>query len=298
MAQVAKFGAMFAPAAWTGENFDYALGQPGVCMTIVVVLLLGCVGVFIIVHNVPIRPTKEDREYAEKILCSAGITVLRKASDCKCVEEELRLLQIVQGAVLSASPRSVGIPKGHSREPRDLYELRQGLCYDRSRVIEKILTIMGFKNRHAALFSIENLNQRRLLLDQGLPSHHVTEVMTRAGWTVLDSNSSWIGLDERQPCISLSKLKRTLPSERRVSDADPILATNFIFVYGLYARHGHFYWPYDHVPDINVIQFLRGLPILLIQLWSFWKPKKYDMSGTVDSLNRAGKQQGINCRRP
>jgi hypothetical protein len=247
-----------------------------------VVLALGCVGVFIIVHNVPTGPTREDREYAKKILYSAGVTAFPKASECKSVEEERRLLQVVQGAVLSASPRSVGIPKGHSREPRDLFELRQGLCYDRSRVIEKILTIMGFKNRHAALFSIENLNQRKLILAQGLPSHHVTEVMTRAGWTVLDSNSSWIGFNEQLSCISLSKLKRTLPSQRCVSNADPILATNFIFVYGLYARHGHFYWPYDRVPDINVIQFLRGFPGLLLQLWSFWKPRKYDMSTTVN----------------
>jgi hypothetical protein len=261
-------------------------------MTIwLVVLALGCVGVFLIVHNVSTRPTIEDREYAKKILYSAGVTAFPKAWDCESIEEERRLLQVVQGAVLSASPRSVGIPKGHSREPRDLFELRQGLCYDRSRVIEKILTIMGFKNRHAALFSIENLNQRKLMLAQGLPSHHVTEVMTRAGWTVLDSNSSWIGFDEQQSCISLSKLKQTPPSQRRVSDADPILATNFIFVYGLYARHGHFYWPYDEVPDINVIQFLRGVPVLLIQLWSFWKPKKYDMS------NSSQKPEGMNCRR-
>jgi hypothetical protein len=249
-----------------------------------VFMALVCIGVFVLVHNVPTRPTREDREYANKILRSAGVTAFRKASDCNSLEEERMLLESVQGAVLSASPRSVGIPKGHSREPRDLFELRQGLCYDRSRAIEKILTIIGFKNRHAALFSIENVDYRNLILAQGLPSHHVTEVMTRAGWTVLDSNFSWIGFDERQSCVSLWKLKRTLPSERRASGADPILATNFIFVYGLYARHGHFYWPYNHVPDINVIQFLQGLPVLLIQLWSFWKPKRYEMPTTVDPL--------------
>jgi hypothetical protein len=259
-----------------------------------VFMALVCIGVAVTVYNVPTRPTREDREYAKKILYSVGVTAFRKARECKSVEEERRLLQVVQDAVLSASPRSVGIPKGHSREPRDLFELRQGLCYDRSRVIEKILTIMGFRNRHAALFSIEHFDQRKLVLAQGLPSHHVTEVMTRAGWTVLDSNSSWIGFDEQQSCISLSKLKWTLPSQRRVSNADPILATNFIFVYGLYARHGHFYWPYDHVPDINVIQFLRGVPVLLIQLWSFWKPKKYDMSTTVKSSQKPG---GMNCWR-
>jgi hypothetical protein len=262
-------------------------------MTIwLVVLSLGCVGVFINVHNVPTRPTREDREYAKKILRSAGVTTFRKASDCSSVEEERRLLQIVQGAVLSASSRSVGIPKRHSREPRDLFELRQGLCYDRSRVIEKILTIMGFKNRHAALFSIENFNQRKLFAAQGMPSHHVTEVMTRAGWAVLDSNSSWIGIDDRQSCISLSKLQRTLPSERRMSDADPVLATNFIFIYGLYARHGHFYWPYNQVPDINVLQFLRGLPVLFIQLWSCWKPKEHvNNCGLIETRSRPRKRK-------
>jgi hypothetical protein len=262
-------------------------------MTIwLVVVALGCVGVFIVVHNVPTHPTNEDREYAEKILYSAGETAFRNACDCESVEEECRLLQTVQCAVLSASPRSVGIPKGRSREPRDLFELQQGLCYDRSRAIEKILTIMGFRNRHAALFSIENVDYRNLILPQGLPSHHVTEVMTRMGWTVLDSNSSWIGVDERQSCVSLWKLKETLPSERRVSHADPILATNFIFVYGLYARHGHFYWPYDQMPDINVIQFLRGLPILLIQLWSFWKSEKHDTA-----VKSSQKSDDMNYRR-
>jgi hypothetical protein len=122
--------------------------------------------------------------------------------------------------------------------------------------------------------------------------------MTRVGWAVLDSNSSWIGFDERQSCISLSKFQRTLPSERRVADADPVLATNFIFVYGLYARHGYFYWPYNGVPDINVFQFLQGLPVLFMQLWSCWKPKKHVNYGLIETRSppETGRRNAGGCK--
>lgn len=231
------------------------------------IIVFGGLVTFVIIHNVPVRPSADDRKYARKILSTAGLAEIRDFAECSSFREEIEVLTAVQRAVLSVSLKSEGIPKGRSRGPRDIFELKQGLCYDRSYVNEKIFTILGFKNRHAALFSVGGREWKwRSLFAIGTPSHHVTEVLTRRGWVVVDSNSMWIGVSGDDRSIGLFELRALNPQDRKVDGADPLLGTNFIYVLGLYARHGHFFWPYDWFPDLNIFQFIRGLPPLVRQL--------------------------------
>ena len=73
-----------------------------------------------------------DREYISKYL--ADISSLPEKST---YEDEVNFIKSVQHAVLNVAPKDEGIPFGQQREPKELYEAKMGLCFDRSRVIEK-----------------------------------------------------------------------------------------------------------------------------------------------------------------
>jgi arylamine N-acetyltransferase len=75
-----------------------------------------------------------------------------------------------------------------SGELGDLYEAKRGLCYDRSRAIEKVLSHLGFEVRHAAVYSTKKTGRLAAFLTPKTQSHAVTEVKTEHGWLVIDSN--------------------------------------------------------------------------------------------------------------
>ncbi len=80
----------------------------------------------------------DDKRFAALIMKEAGYEPDHlKKSDGTDFEAEVRSIVAVQDAVLKAAPVDRAIPIGREREPKDLYELKYGLCYDRSRVIEK-----------------------------------------------------------------------------------------------------------------------------------------------------------------
>lgn len=159
--------------------------------------------------------TQVDEVYIKKFL--AGIKPVSHDN----WQDEVRFIIEVKWAVLNHSLKRMGIPKGKQREPRDLWESGYGNCYDRSRVLEKILRYSGFRTRHVSIYE----GYRKLFIPHSR-SHATTEVLI---------NKRWVRID-------------TLPSD--------IYLDNHIDVRGLYSRHGGFYPPYNHVPDINWGEFL------------------------------------------
>jgi len=131
---------------------------------------------------------------------------------------------------------------------------RAGLCYDRSRAIEKILTDLGFKIRHAAVYSTKNTGSwLKSLLTPRTPSHAVSEVKTERGWMVIDSNNRWIGLTRDGKPVDLAELRDGNISQmtwdpRLKEHMSPIFEAPFSYVFGLYSRHGRFYPPYTPFP--------------------------------------------------
>ena len=89
----------------------------------------------IYLHNVPTYVTPEDEIYIQKIMQQCNITPLSKV---RTYEEEIQFLQKLQDSVIYYYPIGKGIPLNRPREPKHLYEFNQGLCYDRSRLFEKI----------------------------------------------------------------------------------------------------------------------------------------------------------------
>jgi hypothetical protein len=76
---------------------------------------------------------------------------------------------------------------------------------------------------------------------------------------VVDSTSRWIALAQDGRPMSISQIKRLPPTNRSWSASveekpNELLTRPFIYVIGLYSRHGFFYPPYLPFPDVNVLQ--------------------------------------------
>jgi hypothetical protein len=214
-------------------------------------------------HNVPTSLTNEDRFYLIRIFEDTGHpTLSEKSSEPRSFEQEVALVLAVQDAALRIAPEDKPIAFDRAREPRDLYELRQGLCYDRSRFIEKALRFVGLRTRHASIYSTAGTGSSlRSLATPRVPSHALSEVLTTRGWMLVDSNSRWIGLTSDQKPLGLHHLHRDQKlcgaAWHNGAHIPTILASDFTYVIGLYSRHGRFYAPFTPlIPDISWFEVL------------------------------------------
>ena len=177
--------------------------------------------------------------------------------------KEIFFIQKVQSKVLEIAPRDVGIAFGKTRELKDLLENKFGLCYDRSRSIEKILKYYNFEVRHLSIHTILKDSILGTLITRQGPSHAVTEVKTSKGWLVVDSNEKWLSLDREGLPISIHEISKRLDKKKNIKwKIDPsgeVFYSPMIYTIGLYSRHGKFYPPYIFFPDINFTEILMNL---------------------------------------
>lgn len=209
-------------------------------------------------HAVDNSLTKEDRRYIPLYL-----SAIVPLPDNPSYSDELAYITSVQRSVLQIAPRNKGLPFGQKREPKELYAARTGWCYDRSRVIEKTLRFSGFETRHVAIYSTEQTGAAIIsLVTPGVVSHAVTEVLTHNGWLIVDSNAPWVSIDNNKQPLSIDMIQRSIDNAAPI-EWDKVPPTNiytkpFTFVFGLYSRHGHFYPPYNFIPDINYGEFFQN----------------------------------------
>lgn len=214
-------------------------------------------GVAVKSSEVDDRLTDDDRRYAALILAEAGVEERPTLGD---FASEVAFVRAVQAAVLHVAPVSAtetGIPEGQAREPADLYRERRGLCFDRSRVIEKILRVHGLRTRHVSAFhGASGSTSAWVLFDPHTRSHALTEVATSRGWMMADSNSVYVALAQgRALPMDAKAVARgaTDPSGPQLDEPAPagtFFATPFLPIRGLYSRHGRFFAPYNAIPDI------------------------------------------------
>lgn len=197
-----------------------------------------------LVFNVDTAVQHEDTIYLQMIAKEFGNGLDLKRRP-RGYAEQLATVRAVQRAVLAAAPDNRPLAMGGGREPKDVFLARSGLCYDRSRVIEKMLGAMGMKTRHIAMYQTVDGGKLRTLLRAKVPSHAITEVRTARGWLVIDSNAAWLAVDAQGNPYSLADIQASLGGQAipfaQVQLQNRIYQEPFTFVYGLYSRHGRFY---------------------------------------------------------
>ena len=210
--------------------------------------------------NVDRTLTNEDRYYIKLYLPNMPEGIAPSLS----YEEQIKLIQRAQEAVHLRTTGWKGISEGQAREPKQLYLGRTGMCYDRSRVLEKIFTYLGFTNRHLAMFERQPYQHAySTILFQHVPSHAISEVLTKKGWLMVDSNDLWISLDNNRLPVSMPQMQARYRREEKINWDASVLPHDEAFynsrciaLYGIYSRHGRFYPPYiKGIPDFR----LRGL---------------------------------------
>ena len=216
--------------------------------------------VFLNYYNVSRTLSNEDKHYIRLYLPD-----LAEGSATKMTyAEQIKLIQHVQAVVAARTKGWQGLPEGMPREPKQLYTERTGMCYDRSRTLEKIFLYLGFNTRHLSLFTRESkVHSYTTVFLHHVPSHAISEVQTKHGWLMVDSNDLWIALAPNGEPVSMHKMQQTLLAEQPLNwltsapDGDENFYNNrCIPIYGLYSRHGRFYPPYTSgIPDFR----LRGL---------------------------------------
>lgn len=205
-------------------------------------------------NNVSTSLTDSDKRAIEKIY-------IPDSSGEKSYEEQIAEIRAIQRSVLKLVPIDKGIEMGTSREPESMLTLGYGLCYDRSRAIEKTLTFYNYKVRHISIHSIFK-NFFSTIFKKGVYSHAVTEVLTKKGWIVVDSNEEWVSLDQNGLPISAKKIRDYLANNSQINwekkPSGAVYGMPMIVTYGLYSRHGKFYPPYIFFPDINLYDFSQN----------------------------------------
>ncbi|MCB0447863.1 MAG: hypothetical protein KDD03_10190, partial [Gelidibacter sp.] len=176
-------------------------------------------------------------------------------------EEQVNLIKSVQFNVLHTSPSGDGIPMDHERRPKDLYESGQGLCFDRSFVMELIFQHLGFETRHVCLF--KDCPEKSTFIEltsENTENHAISEIKTKKGWLIVDSNDEWVGIDDHNAPISMDKISNSISNIAWKTKPPGYFYTNKNhYIYGLYSRHGRFYKPYDFIPDYNINELLSNL---------------------------------------
>ncbi len=226
----------------------------------IVILAALCI-VVLKIHEVDNSLKEEDRIYIEKYLTEQDVDPMPNETT---YVDQVDYIAAVQDAVLSIAPKHQALPYNRPREPKDVYLLKYGFCFDRSRVIEKILRSAGFKTRHINLYSTATTKSGvKSLLTPQVPSHAVTEVKTKEGWLVVDSNTRWLSLDQTGLPVPVAQIRPDLNvnrwDERYASNMNSIFKEGFVYVYGLYSRHGRFYPPYNFIPDVNWREMLYNI---------------------------------------
>jgi hypothetical protein len=241
----------------TQKITDFAVNRKKLILPILLFIIMIAI---LYHHSVNNSLTKDDYEYIPKFL--NNISQISKEST---YEEELDFISVVQLASFDLVPNAGSIPKNQKREPKELYLAKVAGCSDRSRLLEKIFRYSGFKTRHIATYEKENTNSSiKPFITPQNKSHALTEVLTKKGWLVVESNYPWLSIDSENNPISIKKLQQSLDNSvdinwKKPVKMDELIDKPFVFIYGVYSRHGRFFPPYNFIPDINYGEFIQNV---------------------------------------
>lgn len=180
---------------------------------------------------------------------------IQKLSETCGIDDEIDIVREVQKKAFQIAPINIGIEANKSREPIDLVANAHGLCYDRSRFIDKALKYSGFKTRHVYLLYSYGKPFIIAVMTKGQPSHAVTEVKTSGGWMVVDSNDRWISLTRSGQPVSV---KDVWIRFSEFNDAPVSYSKHYWAIPGMYSRKGHLYGMPVPVPEFNWFDFISG----------------------------------------
>ena len=174
----------------------------------------------------------------------------------KTFSDEIVAIKTIQQRVFAVAPVGAGIPDFEPREPSNLIKKREGMCFDRSRMLDKAFDYIGLPARHVYLLYRQDRGFWSAMFHYGHPSHAVTEVKTSKGWMFVDSNMEWIALTRDGQVVNADDVWK----RANEFDGMPVyLKDPWWAIRGMYSRKGQLYPPYIMFPDFNWTDFFSWL---------------------------------------
>ncbi len=214
-------------------------------------------GIFIalaVITNVSTEITPDDKEAFEVIAIPAPVA---PPTQSLTFDGQIKLIKALQAEVFDQAPLlpdDKGIPLYQDREPRDLFKYKHGLCFDRSRTLDKLLSYYGFETRHVYVLYKENRSFFGALFAYAHPSHAVTEVKTSKGWMLVDSNDPWIAVTVADQPIDTYQTQFHFD---HIPETPAYFKKPYWVIVGLYSKRGQFYKPFIPFPQLNWPTFFR-----------------------------------------
>lgn len=215
---------------------------------------------FLYFNQVSTSPTKEDIYYCEKIVrLNLDSIDIRRLS----IDAQIDLVNCIQRRVIDYS-YYLEIPFDEKREPKQLYEKKHGICFDRSRTIEKALSILGYKTRHVSIYlrpDSSSTNLIHIATIRRIFSHAASEVLINDKWMYISSIQNFISIDNQYTIHTLREMRYSkMEGVRWKFDMNAserfYQSSNSLVLYGFYSRHGKMYPPFLPFPNINYKDFL------------------------------------------
>lgn len=179
---------------------------------------------------------------------------LRKPAQTLTFDQEISLIRLAQKKIFKLAPLGEAIPNDQPREITDLLKYGSGLCYDRSRSLDKTFSYLGFKSRHVFLLFKGNRSFFSAIFQKYQGSHAVTEVKTSRGWMFVDSNTPWIAITRSGEVVNADDVWKRFDE---FDNPPEYLKANWWAIRGLYSRGGRKYSPYIPFPELNWPTFLN-----------------------------------------
>jgi len=198
-------------------------------------------GALIYIKNVPVSLTASDIKSFKSMGFGEPIQNLT-------FEQEISLIRRAQEVSFKLAPLGKPIPDFQPREISDLLEYGSGLCYDRSRSLDKFYSYLGFESRHVFILFKEGRSFFSAIFRKYQGSHAVTEVKTSRGWMYVDSNTPWIAITRSGEVVNADDVWKRFDE---FDNPPPYLNQPWWAIRGLYTRGGRKYPPFISFPEIS-----------------------------------------------
>lgn len=170
---------------------------------------------------------------------------------------EIEAIRFIQQGTFTIVPKNASKHDHKVREPAEFLGMREGICYDRSRLTDKAIGYIGLPSRH--VFLLYRQGDRGFLSSVFLyhnRSHAVTEVKTSKGWMLVDSATEWIALTRDGQVVNADDLWKRSKEFNAIPSS---LVSPWWAIRGMYSRHGYLYPPYIFFPDFSWPDFFNWL---------------------------------------
>ena len=213
------------------------------------ILIFSLPFIILLCSNRSVTNTESDVHYIKEFSKTWNLTA-NADSIHSSFEAEVQFIRCLQDSVICKIVHTE-IPHKYFGDLSYYYNNRKGFCYDRSVLMEKILSYYRFPFRHIYLSFGSGDSKPSLfdLLKKSTTSHALFEVKTVNGWMAVGSNANWIGITPDGKLLTITdvreKLQRGTMALKYKFDNTRVFwkekGSNFTVVYGLYSRHGDFF---------------------------------------------------------